>query len=182
MALLIAGGYYGDWMTDIIRNLHGHHEPQEEVVFHEIVEQLAVDTPRPTMLESVHVLVVLLVVDGATCARDTRSILVEPDPNNLQVGEANFALNHRHAETLQAAVGSEARPPHPFVCESDGQSRLVPTESLASLLTRFEVSHLDLLLLDVQGAELALLEGAQKSLPIGVRFLNDLDPPSGDHG
>ena len=49
--LIAEGCYYGQWMTDIIRHLHGHHEPQEEVVFREIVEQLATDTTRPTMLE-----------------------------------------------------------------------------------------------------------------------------------
>jgi hypothetical protein len=26
------GGYHGDWMTEIIRILRGHHEPQEEKV------------------------------------------------------------------------------------------------------------------------------------------------------
>jgi FkbM family methyltransferase len=168
--LIVEGCYYGEWMTDIIRTLRGHHEPQEEVVFHEIVERLAADTPRPTMFEL-----------GAFWAYyslwalqripDTRVILVEPDPNNLQVGRANLALNGRRADILQAAVGSDAEPPHTFFCESDGQTRLVPTESLPSLLTRFDVPFLDLLLLDVQGAELAVLEGARDVLAERVRFV-----------
>ena len=33
---VVAGGYYGDWMMGIIERLRGHHEPQEEVVFHEV--------------------------------------------------------------------------------------------------------------------------------------------------
>src|ERR1700716_1792460 len=45
---VVAGGYYGDWMTRIIERLHGHHEPQEEVVFHEILKHLQ---PSATMLE-----------------------------------------------------------------------------------------------------------------------------------
>ena len=32
-----AGGYHGDWMAQIIRALQGHHEPQEELVFHHIL-------------------------------------------------------------------------------------------------------------------------------------------------
>ena len=40
---VVAGGYYGDWMTSIIERLQGHHEPQEEAVFHEISSML-----RPT--------------------------------------------------------------------------------------------------------------------------------------
>jgi hypothetical protein len=45
---VVAGGYYGDWMTGIIERLQGHHEPQEEVVFHEILKHVA---PDATMLE-----------------------------------------------------------------------------------------------------------------------------------
>ena len=168
--LIAEGCYHGEWMTEIIRNLRGHHEPQEEVVFHEMVEQLAADTPTPTMLElgafwAYYSLWMLQRVPN------TRVILVEPDPDNLQVGRANLDLNGRQAEIVQAAVGSEVQPPQPFVCESDGQSRLVPTESLPSLLTRFDVPRLDLLLLDVQGAELALLEGARDVLANRVRFV-----------
>ena len=32
-----AGGYYGDWMSNIIEQLSGHHEPQEELVFHHLI-------------------------------------------------------------------------------------------------------------------------------------------------
>jgi FkbM family methyltransferase len=102
---------------------------------------------------------------------DTRVILVEPDPNNLAVGQTNLALNDRHAEVFQAAVGSAAELPQPFVCESDRQTRLVPTESLPSLLERFATERIDVLLLDVQGAELAFLEGGREVLEEHVRFI-----------
>jgi len=46
------GGYYGEWMTEVIRRLRGHHEPQEEVAFHTILERLAATAgSAPTMLE-----------------------------------------------------------------------------------------------------------------------------------
>src|SRR5258708_31467761 len=45
---VVAGGYYGYWMTGIIEGLHGHHEPQEEVVFHEVLKHLP---PRAPLLE-----------------------------------------------------------------------------------------------------------------------------------
>ena len=38
-------------MTEVIKPLRGHHEPQEEVAFHTILERLASDTESPTMLE-----------------------------------------------------------------------------------------------------------------------------------
>ena len=31
--LIEEGGYFGQWMTEILRSSHGVHEPQEEVVF-----------------------------------------------------------------------------------------------------------------------------------------------------
>jgi FkbM family methyltransferase len=168
--LVVEGCYYGDWMTEIIRSLRGHHEPQEEFAFHHMLERLATDTPSPTMLElgafwAYYTLWLLRRLPQA------RAILVEPDPNNLEVGLANLALNGCEAEYLQAAVGRERAVPQPFACESDGQTRLVPTESLPSLLDRFSVAHLDLLLMDIQGAELELLEGARPLLAERVRFL-----------
>src|SRR5688500_11027135 len=34
------GGYYGDWMARIIRELKGHHEPQEEKIFYELLRHV----------------------------------------------------------------------------------------------------------------------------------------------
>lgn len=168
--LIVEGCYHGAWMTDIIRGLRGHHEPQEEVVFHEIVERLAADTVNPTMIEL-----------GAFWAwyslwllhrlPATRAILVEPDPNNLEAGRRNVELNGRTAEMLQAAVGRVPAPPAPFPCESDGATRDIPTESLESLFERFEVPRVDVLLLDVQGAELDFLDGARSLLAARTRFV-----------
>jgi hypothetical protein len=45
---VVAGGYYGDWMTSIIARLHGHHEPQEEGVSYAILKNVTSDA---TMLE-----------------------------------------------------------------------------------------------------------------------------------
>lgn len=41
--LMVAGGYFGDWMAEIIRRLHGHHKPQEEKGFGAIVNRLAAE-------------------------------------------------------------------------------------------------------------------------------------------
>ena len=168
--LVVEGGYYGNWMSEIIRTLRGHHEPQEEVVFHEIVERLAADAAPPTMVElgAFWAYYTLWVMQRMP---STRAILVEPDPNNLDVGTVNLRLNGRQAEFVQAAVGADPQPPAPFTCESDGLTRQVATVSLLSVLDRFDVDHLDLLLADVQGAETPLLEGAGDALAERVRFV-----------
>src|SRR4051794_34489159 len=45
---MIAGGYYGDWMVDVISRLRGCHEPQEELVFWEVTKRLR---DAPVMVE-----------------------------------------------------------------------------------------------------------------------------------
>ena len=45
---VVADGYYGAWMTKLIELCSGHHEPQEERIFHEVVSRLP---PGGTMLE-----------------------------------------------------------------------------------------------------------------------------------
>jgi hypothetical protein len=35
--LVHADGYCGAWITEIIRRLRGHHEPQEELIFHHLL-------------------------------------------------------------------------------------------------------------------------------------------------
>lgn len=169
---VVEGGYYGEWMAEVIRRLRGHHEPQEEVAFHAVLERLATTCgPAPAMLElgafwAYYSLWFLHRVPGG------RAFLVEPDPAYLEIGRRNIELNGFDATFLQAAVGRDRRPPRPFECESDGVTRDVSIEGLRSLLDRFHLEHLDLLFADVQGAEWPLLDGARDLLRDGrVRFV-----------
>lgn len=164
-------GYQGPWMTEIIRRLRGHHEPQEELAFHAVVEQLATTSTTPAVIElgswwAYYSLWARQRIPGA------RSFCVEPDPAYLEQGKRNFALNGREATFHQAAVGQAPSPPQPFQCESDGLTHDVPFEGLGSLLDRFGLERADLVLVDVQGAETPLLDGARELLRAGrVRFM-----------
>ena len=169
--LVVANGYVGEYMTEIIRQLRGVHEPQEELVFHLIVERLKQDTDAPVMIElgafwSYYSLWFSQSIPSA------QLVCVEPDPNNLAIGERNMKLNDKTAIFISAAISDSSRPPAPFSCESDGQDRLIPTENLESIMANSGVKRVDLLLLDIQGAELSTLEGAQSAISRGdVRFV-----------
>jgi FkbM family methyltransferase len=169
--LVEADGYYGAWMTEIIRRLHGHHEPQEELVYQAAIERLAADTPAPVVLElgsfwGYYSLWAQRAIPRATC------LLVEPDPANLDVGRRNFALNGATGRFLQAAMGSPHGAVEPFACESDGVTRDVERVTVDGLLKREGIERVDLLLCDVQGAELNMIEGAAQALAAGrIRFL-----------
>lgn len=169
---VVAGGYYGDWMVEVIRRLRGHHEPQEELAVNAVLERLAHTAgPRPVVMEvgafwAYYTVWALHRLPGA------RAFLVEPDPGYLEVGRRNLELNGMTGTFLQAAVGADRRAPEPFECESDGVVRRVGVEGLRSLYERFGLDRVDLLLVDVQGAETPLLEAAREMLAAGaVRFL-----------
>ena len=165
------GCYHGQWMTEVIRQLRGHHEPQEELAFHTVLERLAAGTPNPTMVE-----LGSFWAYYSLWARHripaTRLVLVEPDEANMEVGRRNLALNHMDAELVQACVGREHGVIVPLRWESDEREHRVSQISLDGLMDDLGLRRIDLLLCDVQGAEIAMLEGAVDVLAAGrIRFL-----------
>lgn len=170
--LVEADGYQGPWMTEIIRQLRGHHEGQEELAFHVVLERLAATAGlSPAVIElgswwAYYSLWARKRIPGA------RSFCVEPDPAYLEVGRGNFKRNGLDAWFHHAAVGYGPSPAAPFLCESDGLEHDVPFEGLGSLLDHFGLERADLLLVDIQGAEVPMLDGARDLLRAGrVRFM-----------
>lgn len=160
---VVEGGYYGAWMTEIIRRLRGHHEPQEEAAFHAVVERLRRDEQHPVVVElgsfwAYYALWVQRVLPTA------QIVLVEPDPAHLEVGRRNVALNGATARFIEAAAGRSHGATVSFPCESDGVVRERLTVTLDGLLEGMNVDRLDLVLADVQGAELDVLAGAERAL------------------
>jgi FkbM family methyltransferase len=163
--------YYGPWMTEVIRRLRGHHEPQEEVVFHELLTRLAADTPAPVMVElgSYWAYYSLWFKNAYP---DARCLLVEPDPSNLRVGQRNFALNSVDGRFIQAAVGATHGGHTRLRSERGEILRNVARVSVDGLLADEGIPRIDVLLCDVQGAELEVLRGARDALrERRIRFL-----------
>jgi len=76
---MLAGGYHGGWMARVIKLCRGHHEPQEERAFHEVLRHVPA---QAAMLEiggfwSYYSLWFLL----ENPLR--RALVIEPDPVNL---------------------------------------------------------------------------------------------------
>lgn len=165
---VIEGCYYGNWMTELIRLLKGHHEPQEERVFHEVLKYLP---PRATMVElgsfwGYYSLWFRQAISNAT------NYLIEPDPNNLAAGKLNFQINSAEGHFFQFSVGRKPLEARPFLCESDRVERPVAETSIDDFVSFAGVNRIDVLLADVQGVELPMLEGAIESINQGkIRFL-----------
>ena len=99
--LVLADGYYGPFLTRIVERLRGHHEPQEEKVFYEV---LKVIPPGSAMIElgcywAYYSLWFQKAVPGA------RTFLVEPNRAALSCGMRNFQLNGMRGDFTEAFVG-----------------------------------------------------------------------------
>jgi len=167
--LVLRDCYYNYWLTEIIRYLKGHHEPQEERVFAEVLPQLPAGA---VMMElgaywAYYSLWFQSAVEGGV------SVMVEPDRDFLEVGLRNFALNDRQGRFIHGAISDRAG--RLAGVETDMEGPLVPTVTVDGLMQELGLARIDLLHCDVQGHELAMLRGAHQALAglrIGYVFIS----------
>jgi FkbM family methyltransferase len=169
--LVRAGGYYGEWMVDIIKSLKGHHEPQEEKLFYEVTRRLG---KAPTMIElgsfwSFYTIWLLKEF------KKGRAIACEPDPANLKLGKANAELNGvaDRVTFVRSAAGQEDGRTIQLPVDADQSKHYdVDIRSVDALLEEHNIDKLDILHMDVQGSEFAALHGAVESFKAKkVRFV-----------
>ncbi|GIL39157.1 FkbM family methyltransferase [Roseiterribacter gracilis] len=166
--LVEAGGYFGDWMEEIIRRLGGHHEPQEELAFARVLERLESGS---TMIElgsywAYYSLWFRRALPGSI------NVCVEPDEERMAVGKRNFARNGYDATFLPYAIGAQQGDDVEFLRERDQTMVRVPVRSVDMIVDELRLRRVDLLHVDIQGAETAMLEGAQRLISAGkLRFL-----------
>lgn len=146
-----AGGYFGDWMTEIIRCLGGHHEPQEELAFATVLDRLK-RAPGPLTAVELGSFWAYYSLWFLAEHPDGRVVALEPDPANLELGRRNFALNGRSGTFVHGVVGPNAGTSRDF-SNLDGTTSQVREYDLPSLLVETSVDRIDLLLCDVQGGE-----------------------------
>jgi len=154
---MLAGGYYGQWMTDLIRLCRGHHEGQEERIFHEVVKRLPADAK---MIElggfwSYYSLWFLM------NHPERRSVVIEPEPDYLAVGRANARLNGLSPTFKSGFAGGSFAPAQAFQCEVSGEL-VLPRFSVRHLMEAEGWSNLHLLHCDIQGAETEVLESCRE--------------------
>ena len=163
-------GYFDEWMAEIIERLHGHHEPQEELAFARVLERIG--RPAPVMIElgcfwAYYSTWFLRSFPGGT------AVAGEPDPDHLEVGRRTAAINgvdvrFEHA-AAGAADGDVLELPswnHPGVVHR------VPVRSVPTIVAEHDLDLVDVLHMDIQGAELAVLESCRALIREGrIRFV-----------
>ncbi|HEU5083077.1 MAG TPA: FkbM family methyltransferase [Acidimicrobiales bacterium] len=163
-------GYFGDWMAEIIERLDGHHEPQEELVFARLLERI--ERHDPVIVElgcfwAYYSCWFLRQHPGGT------AVACEPDPEHLDVGRETAKINGVDVRFEHAAAGSSDDEVlelpswnHPGVVHR------VPVRTVPTLLADHDLDHIDVLHLDIQGAELAVLESCRRLIAEGrIRFV-----------
>jgi FkbM family methyltransferase len=169
--LVEAGGYFGDWMSEVIVKLKGHHEPQEEKVFYELLKKVPTGG---TMIElgsfwSYYSLWFNSAIKNAT------NYCCEPNPVNLELGKRNAAINKaKNMNFILAAAGKDDGKELSFQSQED-ETRppdVVPIRSIDSIMAEHKIKRFDIVHMDVQGAELDALRGAEKAIKHGkIRFV-----------
>ncbi len=163
------GGYYGEWMERIIKELKGHHEPQEEKVFHEILKRLDANS---AMIELGSFWAYYSLWFNKSI-KNAINICCEPDPNNIKIGKANAELNEADMTFINSAAGKDDGTIIDFPMESNpGEIKKVPIISVDKIVEQNKLKKLDLLHMDVQGHELQAIMGAKKTIEKSkLRFL-----------
>ena len=148
--------YYDDgstWMTWIIHALKGHHEPQEEKLFYEVLKHIPADA---TMLE-LGAYWAYYSLWFAQTIPDAHNYIIEPDQQRLQIGKNNFALNEKSANFFHGYVGMKG---NDTIAGGDN----APLISIDAFLHEQNIKHLHILHADVQGAEYAMLLTCEEAL------------------
>ena len=153
-------GYYGDWMSELIQKLQGHHEPQEERVFHEIINHLK----NPESMIELGAYWGWYSLWFKSRFPHAKVIVSEPDPSNLAIAAENAKENNLE---IHAELGAVA-PSHMIDCNGktkvDNDFFSVPALTVEKLMEQYKIENLTILHSDIQGAEFTMLEDAKSLL------------------
>lgn len=151
-------GYCGQWMDDLIIGLKGCHEPQEEKVFHELLKHIPDDA---TMLECgcYWAYYSLWFLHGKP---KRKAFLYEPSDEYAKVAKKNLALNNQDV-TVERGYINDHDTNEPFFDENTNAYVQIPGISIDGFMKQKNLSHLNIVHSDIQGAETAMLRGGKET-------------------
>jgi FkbM family methyltransferase len=157
---VLAGGYHGEGMKQIISNLRGHHEPQEEKVFYEILKRV----PDDAIMIEVGCFWAYYSLWFSHEMPNRKNYLIEPVPWKACLGRLNFALNNKNATIDEYFIKDE----NIGLAASAGVDEMtisgIKSIGLDDYVREKDIKHVQILHADIQGAEFELLKGANHML------------------
>lgn len=167
---VVYGGYYGEWTAQIIRALRGHHEPQEERLFEQLLRYVRNGS--------------LMVELGSYWAYyslwflheipDSTAFCVEPDANYMSVGVHNARLNKMsdRIRFRSAWAGSPRAESFESITETSTEAICLPVWDFDAVWEQVQQPCIELLHLDIQGMEAPFLRSIDPRLDFRrIRFL-----------
>ena len=151
--------YQGPWMTKVIELLRGHHEPQEELAFYEVLKVLR-ENPSNFQERTILELGSFWGYYSLWFAKEfprSQVVCVEPDPIHMAVGQQNFLRNGVIGHFIAAKISQENRLRSKFLCVSDGVEREVESLSFSGIVKRAGLTSVEIAHVDIQGSEIDLL-------------------------
>lgn len=150
--------HYGNFNVEIIKKLKGHHEPQEEKVFFEILKNMP---ENAIMLELGSFWSYYSMWFMKNIAK-SKSYMIEP--TFIESGRQNMELNRiDRGEFIEACVGNKSKEKIKFNHIS-GDTHQIKQISIDDLVKERGIDRIHILHSDIQGAELDMLEGATLTL------------------
>jgi FkbM family methyltransferase len=167
---VLKDSYYGAWATKLIELCKGHHEPQEEKIFYEVLKYLPVNA---VMLElgsywSYYSMWFQKDIEHA------QTFLIEPDPKNIVIGQKNFSLNNMTGHFTQAMLGECSKDSEKFI-DWDYNEHHVKQVCVDDFAVEHGIKFIHILHSDIQGAEVSMLKGCKRLIAekrIGYFFIS----------
>lgn len=162
--------HYGDFNVEVIRRLRGHHEPQEEKVFHEVLQTI----PANGVMIELGSFWAYYSLWFNRYIHHAVNYMIEPIQEVMERGKANFSLNNMQGDFSVFAIGKESRP-HVTFQHWDGTYREVAQICVDDFIAAKDIPFVHILHADIQGSEYEMLQGAHNALrdqKIGHLFIS----------
>ena len=143
------------WVADIIAGLRGHHEPQEEKVFHEVLKFIP---SGATMIELGSWWGYYSMWFNKSIP-NAKNYLIEPVEKYLETGKKNFELNNLKGNFFRGYAGNGG-----FGGKVSKRWPLSLRVKIDDFLEQQGIDHLNILHSDIQGSEFVMLQDCQKSI------------------
>ena len=150
--------YHSPWMNQIITDLKGHHEPQEELCFHHVLNLL----PEKANMIELGCAWAYYSMWFNHAIPESKNICIEPNINKLNKGIANLNLNNLDLNKFVLMNGYIGRN---YVQDSvftdwDNTKMNIPQYNIEKIIRDNDNIFIDVLHSDIQGAEGDMLMGA----------------------
>lgn len=160
--VLKTGGFHDRIMKSIINGLKGHHEPQEEKAFHEVLKTL---NKGSVMVELGSYWSYYSLWFNKNIP-EAENYMIEPLKENIELGKENFSLNNAEGTFERCFIGQR---------NVKNVRDNIPQINIDTFMKKHKLNYVDIIHSDIQGSEYEMLLGALDSMKkrsIGFFFIS----------